>query len=72
MSQTIDALKAAYRKHHLGDDSIGSSELSDILQNALCNEIGDQGFQAWLASQHPASPDNEPIFKSGYHISAAW
>lgn len=44
----LEACKAAYRKHHLNDDSIGWDELSDILLDALCNEMGDVGFQEWL------------------------
>lgn len=45
----IDALKAAYRKHTLDDDSIGWNQLSDIICNAICNEIGDKAFQKWLS-----------------------
>lgn len=44
----LDAVKCAYRKHHLGDDSIGWGELSSTLLNALCNYLGDEGFQEWL------------------------
>ena len=42
--QTIKALKSAYRKHHLMDDSIGWEELGEILCDALCEEIGDVKF----------------------------
>ena len=52
----IDALKFAYRKHHLGDELIGWDELSDCLLDALCNELGDDGFQEWLASNKPVEP----------------
>jgi hypothetical protein len=44
----LDAVKNAYRKHHLGDDSIGWDELSEILENALCNVMGDEGYQKWI------------------------
>ena len=44
----LEACKAAYRKHYLNDDSIGWDELSDIMLDALCNEMGDVGFQEWL------------------------
>jgi len=44
----LSACKLAYRKHHLNDDSIGWDELSDCLLDALCNEMGDDGFQEWL------------------------
>jgi len=44
----LDAAKAAYRKHHLNDDSIGWQELSDILFNALTETMGDGGFSKWI------------------------
>lgn len=40
------AVQAAYRKHHLGDESIGWDELSNILLDAPCNEMGDREFQS--------------------------
>lgn len=45
--QLLEAAKLAYRKHHLGDDSIGWDELSEALQNALCEAMGDRAFVAW-------------------------
>lgn len=48
MSDLLNACKLAYRKHVLNDDSIGWSELGDILLDAICNEIGDNGYQKWL------------------------
>jgi len=42
------ALQAAYRKHHLGDESIGWEELGEALQNALCAIMGDTGYQEWM------------------------
>jgi hypothetical protein len=47
----LSACKLAYRKHHLDDDSVGWDELSDALHNALCNEMGSQGFILWLKKQ---------------------
>lgn len=44
----LEATKAAYRKHHLNDDSIGWQELSEILFNALTETMGDGGFSKWL------------------------
>ena len=44
----LSACKLAYRKHHLGDVSIGWEELAEVLMNALCNEMGDDAFQKWL------------------------
>lgn len=38
----------AYLKHHCGNDDIGWSELSDALQNEICNTIGDTAFCEWL------------------------
>ena len=46
----LDAVKFAYRKHHLGDDFFGWEELSEILLTALCESMGDEGYQKWLAS----------------------
>ena len=46
----LDAAKAAYRKHHLDDSNIGWDELSGILLNALCDVMGDKGYQDWLKS----------------------
>jgi len=48
MVTLLDAVKMAYRKHHLDDPSVGWDELSDVLMIALCNEMGDKGFQSWL------------------------
>ena len=45
----LNACKLAYRKHHLNDESIGWEELGDCLLDALCNEMGDDGFQEWLS-----------------------
>ncbi len=44
----LEAVKLAYRKHHIGDDSVGWEELSGKLCDALCNTMGDTGFQKWL------------------------
>ncbi len=46
--QLLMAVQIAYRKHCLNDDSIGWNELSDILQNALCEAMTDGGYQDWL------------------------
>lgn len=43
----LDAVKMAYRKHWLNDESIGWDELGDILHNAICNVIGDDGYMKW-------------------------
>lgn len=51
--QMLDALKFAYRKHHLDDESIGWDELSDVLLDALCEAIGDRAFQAWIDEVSP-------------------
>lgn len=47
-NELLEAVKMAYRKHHLDDPDIGWEELSDILHNAICNEIGDDGYCDWL------------------------
>lgn len=43
-SSLLAACKKAYRKHVLGDESIGWDELGDILKDAICEEIGDEQF----------------------------
>ena len=43
----VTALKFAYRKHALMDDSIGWQELGEWLRDALCEAIGDDGFYEW-------------------------
>jgi hypothetical protein len=48
--QLLEAVKAAYLKHHLGSDTIGWDELSNILLNALCAALGDKGYQDWADS----------------------
>lgn len=43
----LHAVLCAYAKHHMGSDEFGWYELSDILHNAICNEIGDEEYLAW-------------------------
>lgn len=45
--EMLEALQMAYRKHHMGDPSIGWEELSDKLLNTLCEVMGDEAFVAW-------------------------
>jgi len=51
--ELLEAVKFAYRKHHLGDDSIGWSELGDKLGDALNNAMGPGNFVAWLNEVKP-------------------
>lgn len=46
--ELLEAVKLAYRKHHLGDDTIGWDELSDKLLDALCNAMGADGYLEWV------------------------
>ena len=46
--ELLEAVKLAYRKHHLGDDSIGWDELSEKLLDALCNTMGADGYLEWV------------------------
>ena len=50
MTDLLTACKLAYRKYHLNDNSIGWHELGECLLDALCNEMGDESFQKWLAA----------------------
>jgi hypothetical protein len=54
----IEAIKLAYRKHHLGDDSVGSTELTDELGAILADHMGDRAFQAWLKEVSPWRQDD--------------
>lgn len=45
----LRAVKLAYQKHCLNDDGIGWDELGDILLDALCEAMGDDGYQKWMA-----------------------
>lgn len=47
----LNAVKMAYRKHHLGDTEIGWDELSDMLLDALCELMGDEEFNRWLKEE---------------------
>jgi len=44
----LEACQCAYRKHALNDDNIGWEELSDKLLDALCNAMGNHGYDNWL------------------------
>lgn len=46
--QVMRALTMAYRKHRLGDDSIGWEELEVLMSCALQEAMGDEGFCNWL------------------------
>ena len=48
-NRLLEATKAAYRKHHLNDDSIGWQELDEILFYALTETMGDGEFVRWLS-----------------------
>ena len=48
MIDLLYAVKMAYRKHVMDDDSVGWGELDDILKEALCNKLGDDGYMDWL------------------------
>jgi len=61
----LSACQMAYRKHHLNDETIGWDELGDCLLDALCNSMGDDGYQKWLTSQPGSAADGER--KCGCH-----
>jgi len=46
----LDALQAAYRKHHYGDDTVGWDELGNKLNNAVCTLMGEEGAYSWRAA----------------------
>ncbi len=52
----LHAVLCAYAKHHLGIDSnLGWDKLSDILFNAITEEIGDKEFVKWMEVMRPES-----------------
>lgn len=48
--QMLKALQMAYQKHHIGLVEIGWDQLSDTLHDALCEAMGDAGYQEWIRS----------------------
>jgi chromosome segregation ATPase len=44
----VEVLKKAYSKHQLDDPNISWSELGEMLHDALCNSLGDDGFIKWF------------------------
>ena len=44
----LNTVKLAYRKHHLGDDTIGWDYLSDTMKDTLCEVMGDERYTKWL------------------------
>jgi hypothetical protein len=50
-TELLRVVKAAYLKHHVGKDDIGWDKLADMMQNALCNAMGDDAFCSWLDSE---------------------
>ncbi len=44
----LHAVLCAYAKHHLNKDEIGWQQLSSILCNAICEEIGDNEYCKWM------------------------
>ncbi len=44
----LHAVLCAYAKHHLDRNEIGWKHLSDILCNAICEEIGDKEYCKWM------------------------
>jgi hypothetical protein len=55
----LNACKLAYRKHVLNDDSVGWDELGSCLLDAICNEIGDNGYQQWLQQVISGEPKEQ-------------
>lgn len=43
----LHAVMCAYAKHTLGNEDIGWEQLGHILHNAICNEIGSDGYLHW-------------------------
>lgn len=60
--ELLEAVKLAYRKHHLNDPNVGWEELTDKLRDALCNALDDEGFSKWIDEQIGGEPHiNEAV-----------
>jgi hypothetical protein len=55
----MEAIKLAYRYHHLQDDDIDSNELSAALAIALQEHMDDDGFQRWIKEVSPWDDDED-------------
>jgi len=55
--ELLEAVKLAYRKHHLDDPSIGWDELSEKLLDALCNAMGADGYLEWVKPYERSQED---------------
>ena len=60
----LEVVQRTYRKHHMGDGSIGSFELSNELQVVLVEVMGNEGYQTWIHKmrfeiEHPTYPKSE-------------
>lgn len=54
----LHAVLCAYAKHHLDCEDIGWTQLGEILQSAICNEIGDDGYRRWLEAMGETDEDD--------------
>jgi hypothetical protein len=54
VGRLVEVVKKAYRKHWLDDPDIGYAELGTVLMDALCNTLGDDGFNKWIGEYHAA------------------
>lgn len=50
VERLLNALKSCYLYHHLNSSEFGYGEISDIIHNALCNALGEDGYQSWISS----------------------
>jgi len=46
-ARLLHACLCAYRKHVSMNSNLGWDELGEILHNAICEAIGDNGFVEW-------------------------
>lgn len=62
----IQALKKAYLKLHLNDQTYSDAEIADHLMDVLCNINGDDWFCEWMDSIDTQSSDQ--LFYQGEKI----
>ena len=56
----IHCIQLSYRKHWMGDESIGWSELGDTMANTMADVMGDEAFCKWI-EQTRADIDSEAV-----------
>ena len=60
-SHTVKALKCAYKKMTNPECELGWEEVTDMLCDAICNEIGDNAFCNWSDNGLEINPNQYSV-----------